>query len=118
MHALWNGSSLFGVEAYFGVYLLWMVPIFALAILLAVNSRRREQRIVAAMLPGMVSASLVTPNEATWLGSIRNRKLAVGAAKRFGGKPAAKTDARISPLRWSNWRSSGTASTAGSAIRG
>jgi RsiW-degrading membrane proteinase PrsW (M82 family) len=77
MHGLWNGSSLLGVETYFGVYVFWMLPIFALMIVLGVNSRRREQRIVASKLPGMVSAGLVTPNEATWLGSIRNRKLAV-----------------------------------------
>ncbi len=90
MHALWNGSSLLSIEAYFGVYLFWMVPIFALAIVLGVQSRRREQRIVAAKLPGMVAAGLVTPNEATWLGSIRDRKAAIGQAARFGGKPAAK----------------------------
>jgi protease PrsW len=30
------------------------------------------------------------PNEATWLGSIRDRKAAIGQAARFGGKPAAK----------------------------
>ena len=90
MHALWNGSSLLSIEAYFGVYLFWMVPIFGLAIVLGVQSRRREQRIVAAKLPGMVAAGLVTPNEATWLGSIRDRKLAIGQATRFGGKPAAK----------------------------
>lgn len=91
MHALWNGSSFFGIEAYFGVYLLWMVPIFALAIVLAVTSRRREQRIVAGKLPGMVSASLITPNEATWLGSIRTRKVALGEARRLGGRPARKS---------------------------
>ncbi len=89
MHGLWNGSSLVGPEAYFGVYVLWMVPIFALAIVLGVRSRRREQRIVAEKLPGMVAAGLVTANEATWLGSIRNRKLAVGEARRHGGKAAA-----------------------------
>ena len=91
MHGLWNGSSLLGVEAYFGVYVLWMVPIFGLAIALGVASRRREQRIVAEKLPGMVAAGLVTPNEATWLGSIRTRKLAVAEATRFGGKPAGKS---------------------------
>jgi protease PrsW len=90
MHGLWNGSSLLSIEAYFGVYLCWMVPIFALAIVLGVQSRRREQRIVAAKLPGMVAAGLVTPNEASWLGSIRNRKAAIVQAARFGGKPAAK----------------------------
>lgn len=90
MHALWNGSSFIGIEAYFGVYLLWMVPIFGLAIVLAVTSRRREQRIVAAKLPGMVAAGLVTPHEATWLGSIRTRKAVIGEANRLGGRPARK----------------------------
>lgn len=88
MHALWNGSSLFGIEAYVVVYLLWMVPMFALAIVLAVTSRRREQRTVAATLPGMVAARLVTPNEATWLGSIRTRTLVLDEATRLGGRPA------------------------------
>ena len=91
MHGLWNGSSLLGVGAYFLVYALWMVPIFGLAIWLAVASRRKEQRIVAEKLPGMVAAGLVTPNEATWLGSIRNRKAAIGQATRVGGRPAAKS---------------------------
>jgi hypothetical protein len=90
MHALWNGSSLMSIEAYFLVYLLWMVPVFGLAIVLAVHSRRREQRIVAEKLPGMVAASLVTANEATWLGSLRNRKSAIREASRVGGKSQAK----------------------------
>lgn len=91
LHALWNGSSLLGVEAYFGLYVFWMMPIFGLAVALAVSSRRREQRVVAAKLPGMMTAGLVTPNEATWLGSIRLRKLAVAEATRFGGKQAGKS---------------------------
>jgi RsiW-degrading membrane proteinase PrsW (M82 family) len=90
VHASWNGSSFFGIEAYFLVYVFWMVPVFALAMILAVTSRRREQRIVTAKLPGMVAAGLVTPNEATWLGSIRNRRLAIEEATRFAGKPAGK----------------------------
>ena len=90
MHGLWNGSAVLSVQAYFGVYLLWMVPVFLLAIVLAVRSRRIEQRVVAEKLPGMVAAGLVLPNEATWLDSIRNRKLAVAAARRFEGKPGGK----------------------------
>jgi RsiW-degrading membrane proteinase PrsW (M82 family) len=90
MHAAWNGSSLVSIEAYFLVYLLWMVPVFGLAIALAVHSRRREQRIVAQKLPGMVAASLVTANEATWLGSLRNRKSAINEAGRVGGKSQGK----------------------------
>ena len=90
MHGLWNGSSLLGLAAYLLVYVLWMVPIFGLAIWLGVASRRREQRVVAQKLPGMVAAGLVTPDEATWLGSIRHRKAAIGQATRIGGQPAGK----------------------------
>ena len=90
MHGLWNGSSLMSIEAYFTVYVFWMVPIFGLAIWLGVTSRRREQEVVAAKLPGMVAAGLVMPNEATWLGSIRSRKLAIGQARLHGGRPAGK----------------------------
>ncbi|UUO03873.1 PrsW family intramembrane metalloprotease [Mycolicibacterium novocastrense] len=87
-HALWNGSSLLGVGWYFGIYLYWMMPLFALAIVLGVQSRRREQAIVASKLPGMVHAGLVTPAEAAWLGSLRNRKLVFAQAARQGGRPA------------------------------
>jgi protease PrsW len=96
MHGLWNGSSLLGVEAYFLVYLLWMVPIFGLAIWLGVASRRREQKVVAGKLPGMVAAGLVTANEATWLDSLRHRKAAIAQANRAGGRPAAKSVKKFS----------------------
>ena len=88
MHGLWNGSALVSPGAYFGLYVVWMMPVFFLAIVLAVRSRRREQAIVAQKLPGMVAAGLVTPAETAWLGSIKTRKHAVAAATGFGGKPA------------------------------
>ncbi|MGZ8813168.1 MAG: PrsW family intramembrane metalloprotease [Mycobacterium sp.] len=90
MHALWNGSSVIGPETYLAVYVFWMVPVFVFAIVLGVRSRKKEQRIVAAKLPGMVAAQLVTPSESTWLKSIKNRKLAIAQASRTGGKPAGK----------------------------
>jgi len=86
MHGLWNGSALVGPGAYFGLYVVWMMPIFFLAIVLAVRSRRREQKIVAEKLPGMVAAGLVTPAETAWLGSIKTRKQAVASATGFGGR--------------------------------
>ncbi|MCV7366900.1 PrsW family intramembrane metalloprotease [Mycolicibacterium duvalii] len=95
LHALWNGSSLLGVGAYFGVYVFWMMPIFALAVTLAVYNRRQEQRIVSAKLPGMVAAGVVTPNEATWLRSIPTRKVAIEQATRFGGRLAGKSVRRF-----------------------
>ena len=90
MHGLWNGSSLLGVGAYFGVYLLWMVPIFGLMIWLGVASRRKEQRITAEKLPGMVAAGLVTPNEATWLGRSAPARRQSREATAVGGKPAGE----------------------------
>jgi hypothetical protein len=39
----------------------------------------------------MVAAGLVTPNEATWLGSLKSRKLAISEASRLGGRAAGKT---------------------------
>jgi hypothetical protein len=95
MHGLWNGSALLGANTYLGVYVLWMMPVFALAIVLAVNSRRREQRIVADKLPYMVATGMLTPVEATWLGSLRSRKMAVDTALRFGGRPAGSAVKRF-----------------------
>jgi RsiW-degrading membrane proteinase PrsW (M82 family) len=89
MHALWNGSALLGSSAYLGVYVVWMMPVFALAITLAVMSRRREGQIIAGKMPGMIADGLLTPVEATWASSLRTRRAAVRAARHFGGRAAA-----------------------------
>ncbi len=88
LHGLWNGSALMGAGAYLGLYVLWMMPIFALAVTLAVVSRRRERHIIAAQLSLMVANGLVTPVEAGWLGTIHTRKQAVAVARRTGGRRA------------------------------
>lgn len=95
MHGLWNGSALFGFKTYAWVYVLWMMPVFTLAIVLAVRSRRREQQIIAGKLPAMVSGGLVTPAEAGWLGSLQSRKSAVAAAGRLGGRQSASAVKRF-----------------------
>lgn len=89
MHGLWNGSALLSFKTYLGVYVLWMMPVFALAVGLAVASRRREQHIIAGKLPGMVAAGLLSPADAEWVYSLRTRKAAVQFAGQFGGRPAA-----------------------------
>lgn len=90
LHAMWNGSSLAGPAVYFGLYVCWMMPVFALGITFAVRSRRREQQVVAAKLPGMVAAGVVTPVEAQWLGSLATRGRALADARRMGGPDAQK----------------------------
>lgn len=95
LHAMWNGSALLGPQGYFAVYVLWMMPVFGATVALALHNRRREQRIVAAKLPGMVAAGVVTANEASWLGTIATRKKAIAEATRFGGKPAGESVKRF-----------------------
>ncbi|MFM9035117.1 MAG: PrsW family intramembrane metalloprotease [Mycobacterium sp.] len=95
IHGLWNGSALLGANTYLWVYLVWMMPMFALSIALAVGSRRREQQIIAGKLPAMMSAGLLTPAEAAWLGSMKARKGAVTAAGLAGGRPAASSVKRF-----------------------
>jgi hypothetical protein len=91
MHGLWNGSALVGAGTYVLVYALWMMPVFGLAIWMALMSRRREGYIIGHKLPGMISAGLLTPVEAHWVGSLSARKAAVREARRFGGKSAASS---------------------------
>ncbi|MEB3033130.1 PrsW family intramembrane metalloprotease [[Mycobacterium] nativiensis] len=92
MHALWNASlAMGGGQMFLVTYVFWMIPIFILVVVLAMVSRRHEQHLVATKLPGMVMGGLISPNEQTWLGSIRSRKLAIREAKRIGGRPAAQS---------------------------
>lgn len=95
MHGLWNGSALLSFKTYLGVYVLWMMPVFALVILLAIASRRREQHIIAGKLPGMIAAGLLTPADAAWVHSLQTRKAAVQFAGQFGGRPAASAVKRF-----------------------
>jgi RsiW-degrading membrane proteinase PrsW (M82 family) len=92
MHALWNASlATAGGQFFLATYLFWMVPVFLLMVLLGILSRRHEQQLVASKLPAMVAGGLISPNEETWLGSIRARKQAIREARRIGGRPAARS---------------------------
>ncbi|MGV0625374.1 PrsW family intramembrane metalloprotease [Mycolicibacter minnesotensis] len=92
MHASWNASlAIGGGQLFLITYLFWMVPVFLLMVLLAVLSRRHEQQLVAGKLPLMVAGGLISPNEATWLGSIRTRKHAIREATRIGGRRAGRS---------------------------
>jgi RsiW-degrading membrane proteinase PrsW (M82 family) len=89
MHGLWNGSALISVKTYVAVYLLWMMPLFALGVVVALASRRREQHIIAGKLPGMIAGGLLTPVEAGWLSSLKTRKAVLRQADQVGGRHAA-----------------------------
>jgi len=42
-----------------------------------------------------VATGMLTPVEATWLGSLKSRKMAVDTALRFGGRPAGSAVKRF-----------------------
>ncbi|MEU8964510.1 PrsW family intramembrane metalloprotease [Streptomyces sp. NPDC048491] len=91
MHALWNSSTLFGVYGFYIVYGAFMVPVFGLLTWLAIWSRQRELRTVAAELPAYAAAGWLGPAEPIALSSMRARATARDFAHhRFGGKRAAR----------------------------
>lgn len=90
LHALWNGSLLFGFGGYLVVYVLIMVPAFAGAVLLARHHRRRERDIVQRQLPAMVYYRWITPAEAGWLASIAARRRWLRAVQHRSGRAGAR----------------------------
>lgn len=81
MHALWNGSASFGPYAFYAVYGVFMVPAFGLVTWLAIWSRRRELRALAAELPAYAAAGWLTPAEPVALSSMRARGMARDVAR-------------------------------------
>jgi len=90
MHALWNGSSVFGDYGFFAVYASFMVPAFGLLTWLVVWTRQRELRTVREELPAYVLAGWLLPHEPFVLGSMKDRREAREFARRHGGRPAGR----------------------------
>lgn len=91
LHALWNGAAtLGGSKAFLNVYFLIMVPIFIAVALLVLLQRRREQRIIAIALPGMVRARWIAASEVELLTSLAGRRTWRWQARRQSGRSAAK----------------------------
>ncbi|QNE75966.1 PrsW family intramembrane metalloprotease [Streptomyces finlayi] len=90
MHALWNGSSTFGTYGFFAVYGAFMVPAFGLVTWLAIWSRQRELRTLAAELPAYAAAGWLSPAEPSALSSMRARGMARDLARHWHGRAAAR----------------------------
>ncbi|MFF9346351.1 PrsW family intramembrane metalloprotease [Streptomyces sp. NPDC014734] len=82
MHALWNGSASYSPYGFYAVYGVFMVPVFGLVTWLAIWSRQRELRTLAAELPAYAAAGWLTPAEPLALSSMRARGMARDAARR------------------------------------
>ncbi|NDL59264.1 PrsW family intramembrane metalloprotease [Phytoactinopolyspora sp. XMNu-373] len=91
LHALWNGAAVWNDgSAFFSVYLMVMVPLFAGMAGLALWQRRRERRIIAEQLPRFAAAGWIGKDEVPWLTSMRARRRWRRTAARSGGSKAAR----------------------------
>ncbi|MGH3870536.1 MAG: PrsW family intramembrane metalloprotease [Pseudonocardiaceae bacterium] len=87
LHGLWNASAGLGFLPAF--YVVIMVPLFGGLLALVVWQRRREQRVVAAQLPGFAGAGWIAPSEVPLLASLAGRRGWRAAVRRRGGQRAA-----------------------------
>jgi protease PrsW len=83
LHSLWNTSA--GAGLFFGVYLLIMVPIFFALLLVVRWALKRESRVIAQQLQGVLP-----PAEVAEVSSLKARRQARRAAKRAGGRVAVR----------------------------
>src|SRR6185312_12286227 len=91
LHALWNGSATVGDGgAFLGVYLFIMAPLFLAMVGLVLWQRRREQRTVAAQLPGFAMAGWIAPSEVALLSTLAGRSRWRRAVRQRSGKDAER----------------------------
>ncbi|MFC4139048.1 MULTISPECIES: PrsW family intramembrane metalloprotease [unclassified Microbacterium] len=83
LHALWNGSSLFG--DFFPLYLTMQVPLFVGFILGIIALRREESRLTRERLGDYARAGWFTPEEVTMLATAAGRRTAMKWASSLRG---------------------------------
>ncbi|TNM59939.1 PrsW family intramembrane metalloprotease [Streptomyces sp. NP160] len=89
LHALWNLTASQGLQGFIGTYVALQVPIFVVAVAVAVVARTREGRVLRRHLAGYAQAGWITPAEARMLSSLSERSRARDWAGRALG-PQAK----------------------------
>jgi RsiW-degrading membrane proteinase PrsW (M82 family) len=87
-HGLWNGSTLYGLEGFAGVYLVVMAPAFLGLVALAIWARRSERRMLHAALHDASQRGLLPATDIGWLVDLSARRASRRHARRYGGEPA------------------------------
>jgi protease PrsW len=91
LHAMWNAAATLGTaQTFLNVYFLVMVPIFIAGVMFVGWHRRREQKIVALALPGMVERGWVEPADVEQLTNLSARRAWRARTARREGKAAAR----------------------------
>lgn len=83
LHALWNGSALFG--DFFALYVTLQIPLFVGFILGVIALRREESRLTRRRLGEYAAAGWFTPQEVDMLATGAGRKAALAWARSLRG---------------------------------
>ncbi len=87
LHAIWNGTSYLGLLGWFAVYVVVQMPLFAGAIVLVVQLRKREALHTRERLAEYAAAGWIAPQEVDALGTADGRRRARQWAKANGMGP-------------------------------
>jgi protease PrsW len=87
-HAMWNGSTVGGVESFVSVYVVVMVPIFVMLLVGAIWSRIWEGKILAAALADAARRGLLPVTDIPWLVDLGARHRARRWARQTAGREA------------------------------
>jgi RsiW-degrading membrane proteinase PrsW (M82 family) len=88
LHSLWNTTS--GSNAFGGVYVVVMVPVFAALVILVLVLRRRESAIIQRQLAHYVRAGALNDADVAMLSSLRARRRARRRIASHGGRAARR----------------------------
>ncbi|MDE0547167.1 PrsW family intramembrane metalloprotease [Microbacterium sp. C7(2022)] len=83
LHAIWNGSAMFG--DFFALYLVLQVPLFVLFVIGVIALRREEARLTRRRLGEYAEAGWFTVQEADMLATPAGRKAGLAWAKSLRG---------------------------------
>ena len=87
LHALWNGSALFG--DFFALYVTLQLPLFAAFIIGVIALRREESRLTRRRLGEYAAAGWFTPQEVDMLATSAGRRTAIAWARTLRGDRTA-----------------------------
>ena len=87
-HALWNGSTVYGLGGFVGVYVVLMLPALVGVVALATWSRSAERRMLAVALADAAERGLLPATDIGWVVDLPARRAARRHAHAQGGAPA------------------------------
>ena len=89
-HALWNGSTLGGIDHFVVVYGTLMLPALVAIIVFALYRRRSERGLMTAALDDAARRGLLPATDIPWLIDLRARRHARTYARQSGGRQAER----------------------------